>query len=185
MHNANVTPLWPLRPGHMVIVLRPDGVNAVPELALGEVMIMVTNSGARGANHDWTPSVDSIGALLFVHVRVFTPSFLHTYSMLSCAELGCVTNLRVPRTHLIFSLATASADIQKVDMVSNPHHPFRYITLGTFSVQILRALEQRKNDVASCVHDLVKKESARQKSTESSSGMPGNNNEAVRSDGDE
>ncbi|KAA1468573.1 hypothetical protein DENSPDRAFT_814932 [Dentipellis sp. KUC8613] len=171
MHNGNITSLCPLRSGHFVAALRPDTKDSVPEIVLAEVVTMYTTTGARGAKHDWTASVTSVGSSSYIVGRVFTPSYMHTYSSLSCAALGCATFLRIPRTHVMFSFASASSDIRAVDMVVDPNHPFHYITLGSFPTHILKALEQRSSDIFNCIQALIKLESQRQSIPDPSSSI--------------
>ncbi|KIJ11563.1 hypothetical protein PAXINDRAFT_15559 [Paxillus involutus ATCC 200175] len=59
--NANISDLLPLRPGHFIAVLRQQNQKEVPEILLGEVIALYTNSGARGAKHEAISSVNSAG----------------------------------------------------------------------------------------------------------------------------
>lgn len=119
------------------------------------VIAMYTNSGARGARHEHTEAIHSVGAPSYVNVLIYRHSHLNTYMSLACSELECNTFLRVPRTHVLFSFATPSATQDRQDFLADSSHPLAYITLSPFAATIFKTLCDRKTDVAAAVSLLV------------------------------
>ncbi|KAH7919930.1 hypothetical protein BV22DRAFT_1199252 [Leucogyrophana mollusca] len=156
MHNANITDFTPLAPGHFVAVLKPGKQKDQPEILLGEVLTMYTNSGGRGSQHCWIPCVNRVGIPSYVNIRVFRLSFGCTYSSMSCPPLGASSFMRIPQTHIIFSFATASRDIIIRSIETDNAHPFTLVTLCPFSTGIMQALCHRIHAVHAAVQLLIK-----------------------------
>ncbi|KAI0054490.1 hypothetical protein BV25DRAFT_1922630 [Artomyces pyxidatus] len=155
MHTANISDIKPLEAGHFVIVLAPTTVDKPPEVLLGEVTTMYTNSGARGARHEWISSARSVGIPSYINIRVYRHSHGNSYTSLACTSLGCATFLRIPRTHIIFSLATASHAFVRVDTRTDAGHPFGFVTLCAFSQGILKVLCDHRVAVSAAVRSLL------------------------------
>ncbi|KAI0067574.1 hypothetical protein BV25DRAFT_1876116 [Artomyces pyxidatus] len=155
MQIANITEIWPLRVGNFVLVLRPATKKEKPEILLGEVLAMYTNSGARGAKHDWISSISSVGAPSYINVQVFRLSYGSTYTSLSCSTLGCSTFLRIPRTHILFSLATAIS-LRKTGCSSDPAYPVSVVALDPFSEGIINILKDRVQAVSDAVAEVIR-----------------------------
>jgi len=115
------------------------------------VLTMYTNSGARRANHDWVPTVESVGAPSYIVVQAYCCQFLQMYSTLACPKLDCVTFLCVPHSHILFSLASVNLQIQQSKVL-----PFEFVTLGKFPLDTLQFFEDNIHMVILSVKELSK-----------------------------
>ncbi|KAI0060330.1 hypothetical protein BV25DRAFT_977826 [Artomyces pyxidatus] len=157
MFNANVSDIKPLEPGHFVLVVAPGSIKKgkqTANLLLAEVITLYTHTGARGVMHEWAPAARSIGDPSYINVQVYRKMYGNTYTSVSCQSLGCATFLRIPRTHFIFSLATASASITRKDVQTDAGHPFSFVTLCSFSSALVTSLSTRSADLSLAVLQL-------------------------------
>lgn len=95
-------------------------------LTLYTVMTIYTNSGAKGANHEWTPSVDHLGSVSYVSLRMFAQLSRAKFTSVVCAELDCSSFVHLPPTHILFSLATFPIQVQPL--------PFAELTSSILSL---------------------------------------------------
>ncbi|KAJ6528169.1 hypothetical protein B0H19DRAFT_1083694 [Mycena capillaripes] len=102
VYSANISQINPLKDGHFVLAMKAVGTAA--EIVLGQVLTMY----AKNTNHDWVPSVDSVGAPSYIYVQTYRPLGGGFFTSMSCEKLGCPTFLQIPRTHILFSLASFS-----------------------------------------------------------------------------
>lgn len=115
---------------------------------------MYTHSGARGAKHEWVPSVNLIGILSYVNVHVFRVSHGFTYSSLSSPALQSATFMHVPPTHVLFSFGAFSTAISHHSMTTDAAHPFALTTLCPESTNIMQNLCTDPQVVSDCVKAL-------------------------------
>ncbi|KAK7691172.1 hypothetical protein QCA50_006275 [Cerrena zonata] len=160
MYTANITSSNPLRPGSLVVALQP-GTDAkkAPVIILGEVVTLYSTSGAKGARHDWIDEIKSVGDPSYVMVQVYTHSHGSTYTSLTCKSLECNTFLRLPRTHLIFSLPwdpTATATPSRRDISADAAHPMTFVTLSPQSTAIFLVLLSNSIPISNAVRALTK-----------------------------
>jgi hypothetical protein len=113
---------------------------------------MYTTSGARNAQHQWIPSITSVGMPSYINVRAYRPFSGETLSSLSCSQLGCSSFLRVPRERILFSLA--SCVIARSDNMTPAGQPYVLATLPAFAANILRLLQSRAIQVFSSIKEL-------------------------------
>lgn len=73
-------------------------------------------------------------------------------SSTACAKLGAATFLRIPRTHILFSLASCTITIVKTTTGDN--QPYTLATLDAFSSKILTYLQLHLDHVAASVKQL-------------------------------
>ncbi|KAH9933100.1 hypothetical protein B0H21DRAFT_835847 [Amylocystis lapponica] len=155
LYSANVNSLNPLQNGHFVIVWHPKPRKE--GLLLGEVVTMYSKSDGRGMNHDWLPSTHSLGVPSYVNIQVYSAlSGTTTYSSLACKELGSTTFLRIPRTHIIFSLASSAKSIKKGNLAMPDGTNFETVMLDLFSAGLMETLQGRATQIAQAVKDLKK-----------------------------
>ncbi|KAF8841420.1 hypothetical protein BDN67DRAFT_967167 [Paxillus ammoniavirescens] len=147
--NANISDLLLLQPGHFITVLRQQNQKAVPEILLGKVIALYTNSGACGAKHEAISSVNSAGMPSYTMVRIYRPSHGSSYTSLACPSLGAAAFIRVPSTHILFSFAASSGSILRIDITTDAAHPFELITLCPLSSAVMQGLHARVNSRAS------------------------------------
>ncbi|KAJ6609212.1 hypothetical protein B0H10DRAFT_2226075 [Mycena sp. CBHHK59/15] len=100
MYLANIMELNPLKPDDFVIVLKPSG--ATSEVVLGTVITMYTKS----TMHDWIPNVSSVGLPSYIYISVYRQFAGAMFTSIACEKLSCPTVLQIPRTHILFSLAS-------------------------------------------------------------------------------
>jgi hypothetical protein len=113
---------------------------------------MYTTSGARNAQHQWIPSITSVGIPSYINVQVFRPFSGDTLSSLSCSQLGCSSFLRVPRERILFSLA--SCVIPRSDNTTPAGQPYVLATLPAFAAEILQILRSKSVQVFSSIKEL-------------------------------
>ncbi|KAI0690476.1 hypothetical protein BC835DRAFT_1307880 [Cytidiella melzeri] len=154
MHDANITSFYPLRPGNFVLVWQSaDLASRKTELMLGRVVTLYTKNNSRASKHAWTHSVDSIGMPLYVAVQTYTVFTGSTYSSNSCKSLDCPTFLNVPRTHVVFSLASFERTIL-THTISLGAQEIDTVTLCTESTQLLLTLTLRQDDLSKSIKRL-------------------------------
>ena len=113
---------------------------------------MYTTSGARNAQHQWIPSITTIGMPSYINIRAYRPFSGDTLSSLSCSQLGCSSFLRVPCERVLFSLA--SCVISRSDNMTPAGQPYVPATLPAFAANILRLLQSRAIQVFSSIKEL-------------------------------
>jgi len=153
-HIANVTSFNPLNPGNLIIALR---TGKKEEVILGEVITMYSKGEGKGSKHEWIPSTPSIGVLSYVYVRTFNVFAGNgMFSSMTCPSLSSSTILQIPRTHILFSLASSAPDITSQELKTMNGHPFSLLTLDKYSVSALEAFCQRSNELYKAVKILQK-----------------------------
>jgi hypothetical protein len=113
---------------------------------------MYTTSGARNAQHQWIPSITSVGIPSYTNVWVFRPFSGDTLSSLSCSQLGSSSFLRVPRERILFSFA--SCVISRSDNMTPAGQPYVLATLPAFAANILRILQAQSIQVFLSIKEL-------------------------------
>ena len=103
---------------------------------------MYTTSGARNAQHQWIPSITSVGIPSYTNVWVFRPFSSDTLSSF----------LRVPRERILFSFA--SCVISRSDNMTPAGQPYVLATLTAFAANILRILQAQSIQVFSSIKEL-------------------------------
>ncbi len=88
----------------------------------------------------------------YTNVRVFRPFSGDTLSSLSCSQLGCSSFLRVPREHILFSLA--SCVISHSNNMTHTGQPYVLATLPPFAANILQILRSKSVQVFSSIKEL-------------------------------
>ncbi|KZV71006.1 hypothetical protein PENSPDRAFT_685015 [Peniophora sp. CONT] len=157
VHNADITPEMPLAPKDLVSFARPGRQDEPASMLLGQVITMYTNSGAKNASHDHIPTITSVGTPSYVYVQVFVWTYGNVFSSIACPQLHTSTFMRVPRTHLIMSLARdRSLNSEKVIIPGS--RPLVHITLGAWSFGVERYLRTREDDIVCAVRALLKKQ---------------------------
>lgn len=91
-----------------------------------KVLTIYTNTGAKGANHEWTASADHLGSLSYLSLQMFAPLSWAKFTSVMCAELDCSSFAHLPPTHVLFSLATFPIQVQPL--------PFAELTCSILSV---------------------------------------------------
>ncbi|KAI0059004.1 hypothetical protein BV25DRAFT_1918911 [Artomyces pyxidatus] len=125
------------------------------ELIIGEVVSMYTHTGASGVKREWTAPVRSIGEPSYINILVYRQPCGNSYSSVSRAHPGCATFLRIPRTHSVFS--PASARTSRADLAADASHPFVLVTLQcSFSNNLVASLNitGRVADISPAVQQL-------------------------------
>ncbi|KAJ7077204.1 hypothetical protein C8R43DRAFT_1083442 [Mycena crocata] len=156
MHSANITILNPLKPGHLVSAMKPSGIPSRPEIIVGEVVTMYT----KNTNHDWIPQTTSVGTPSCVYVLVYKQVGGPLFTSMSCATLACPTYLQIPRSHLLFSLASFTGIDRQA--ITSAGHPLTLLTLCADSFSLLLSLHERRQVLQGCVLDLSKKAKSKQ-----------------------
>ncbi|KAJ6524888.1 hypothetical protein DFH09DRAFT_1372073 [Mycena vulgaris] len=151
MYLANITEFNPLLPGHLVIALKSTGKNS-SEVVLGEVLTMYT----KNTMHDWLPMAASVGSPSYVYIAVYSPIAGHMFTSMSCPKLACGSIIQIPRTHLLFSLASYSRTIQRQAIPTTEGHPHVLLTLCEASSALLREIRANQLSFHSAVAQLVK-----------------------------
>ncbi|KAI0026402.1 hypothetical protein K488DRAFT_75370, partial [Vararia minispora EC-137] len=136
-------------PSSYVTVLRPTVGKEASEVVLAKVSSIYTTSGARGAAHGYVDSVSSIEELSYIAVQAYKLSHGAIFTSLACPECGCMTFLRIPHTHVIFSFSTASFTSTAVG--DNWAFPITLVTADDFTMELLRRLWDRTGDVQAAV----------------------------------
>jgi hypothetical protein len=109
---------------------------------------MYSKGEGKGSKHEWIPAAQSIGVLSYVYVKIFK-SFAgnNMFSSMTCPSLSSSTILQVPRTHVLFSLASSAPKIASQELKTTDGHPFSLITLDPYSTTIFEAFRQRSNEL--------------------------------------
>ncbi|KAJ7683601.1 hypothetical protein B0H17DRAFT_1137725 [Mycena rosella] len=147
MHLANITEFNPLKPGHYFLALKPGA----REVILCEVITLYT----KNTNHDWIPAAMSVGTPSYVYASVYLPFAGATFTSMFCPSLACGTFLRIPRTHILFSLASFAAAIQRQDLRTADGYPHALVTLCAKSQALYDTLRANQNSLFSAVVQLV------------------------------
>ncbi|KIM68189.1 hypothetical protein SCLCIDRAFT_106465 [Scleroderma citrinum Foug A] len=154
MLTGNVSDIIPLQRGHFIVVLHPHTKNKTPEILLGEVEAIYTNSGACGSKHEWIESVNKVGVPSYVMVRVFHPSHGMAYSSLAFHPLQASAFIRIPASHILFLFATLSSSFSRISLASDHAHPFQLVTLCPTAAMVMDKLCDKVVLVLTCVRDL-------------------------------
>ncbi len=64
---------------------------------------------------------------------------------MTCLSLSSSTILQVPRTHVLFSLASSAPKISSQMLKTTGGHPFSLVTLDTYTATIFEALHQHSD----------------------------------------
>ncbi|KAJ6597640.1 hypothetical protein DFH09DRAFT_1272270 [Mycena vulgaris] len=147
MHLANITDYNPLKPDDFVIVLKNG---AVPQVLLATVMTMYT----KNTNHDWIPTATSVGTPSYIHVSVYRQFAGAIFSSMACGILSCPTVLQIPRTHILFSLASFTK-ITRQAVPTAEGYPHMLATLCPSSLELLQKLRLSQTALAAAVLHLA------------------------------
>ncbi|KAJ7745879.1 hypothetical protein DFH07DRAFT_924502 [Mycena maculata] len=148
MYLANMTEINPLKPDDFVIVLKPGG-GATSEVLLGTVITMYTKS----TMHDWIPNAPSVGLPSYIYVSVYRQFAGTLFSSIACEKLACPTVLQIPRTHVLFSLA--SFKITRQDIPTSEKYPHTMATLDPDSMALFHKMRQTQAALNAAVRELV------------------------------
>ncbi|KAF5370922.1 hypothetical protein D9615_009812 [Tricholomella constricta] len=140
---ANVSELQPLSSGHFIVALSP--VSGKIEVILGEVITIYSKGSGKGAKHEWVPQINNLGVASYVYVRKFVPLAGNTvFSALACQQLSSATFLQIPRTHLLFSLASHPIT-RAANTISVNSTDFDLVTLGNLPSTIFANFVERRD----------------------------------------
>ena len=119
---------------------------------------MYSKSEAKSARHEWIPSASNTGILSYVYVRTFAPfAGDNMFTSMTCPTLSSSTILQIPRTHILFSLASSSADISVQSLRSSDGHPLSILTFDTgYSAKLFNLLREQC-DALYAAAELLKK----------------------------
>lgn len=155
-HLGNITPYNPLTLGRFIVAVSP--VAGRQRIVLGEVVAMYSKSAGKGAKHEWREELTSLGAASYVSARVYSPMAGHSvFTSLDCAELSAPTLLHIPRTHILFSLASFSSSVKKQTVPlpgSVAGHSFDIVTLCATSSILFSSLCSRQREISLALVDL-------------------------------
>ncbi|KAJ7755628.1 hypothetical protein DFH07DRAFT_959275 [Mycena maculata] len=157
VYSANISDLNPLKDGHFMLAMKPSA-STRPEIILGEVLTMYS----KNTNHDWIAQTTSVGTPLYIYL------------------LGTSSFLQIPRTHLLFSLASFSK-IQWQDIASKD--PVALVTLCADSLALYQAFHQARSALQVSIQELSK--SAKSKKAEDVAHVSGDSEESSFESGDE
>ncbi|CAK5278910.1 unnamed protein product [Mycena citricolor] len=146
MFCANVTEINPIKPSDFMIVLHP----ATRQVVLCEVATMYT----RTSTHEWIPAAYSVGTPSYVYAWLYTSLAGNIFSSIACKKLSCPTILQIPRTHILYSLASFSG-ISQQDVTTVGGHPHKLVTLCADSLMVMQVLSEVTPAVNSAVNALV------------------------------
>lgn len=122
---------------------------------------MYTNSGARGAAHEWIDTITSVGEPSYIAVQAFRSSHSTTYTSALCSALGSATFLLIPRTHVLLSLAASAAAFRITSLSDDAAYPFQqHVTLDPTTHKTFNDLKGKLGDVAIAVRGARGKVSA-------------------------
>ncbi|KAF6742097.1 hypothetical protein DFP72DRAFT_1109656 [Ephemerocybe angulata] len=148
-YSANISSLLPLLPGHFVIAL--SGVKDRPQVFLGEVAAMYTKGAGKHGSHKRLAKLENLGAASYIYVRKFASMAFDNldFTSLDCPSLASPTYLQVPRTHVVFSLASFSRSITT--------QTIRNLTLATLcpeSSTLFTLFQGHRDALYACVKEL-------------------------------
>ena len=104
---------------------------------------MYSKGEGKNSRHEWIPSTDNIGILSYLYIRVFAPFAGDSmFNSMSCQSLSSSSLIQIPRSHILFSLTSASKDIIVQQMNSPAGHPLSLVTLCSYSTSILLQFRQ-------------------------------------------
>ncbi|KAJ6521817.1 hypothetical protein DFH09DRAFT_1424506 [Mycena vulgaris] len=146
MHLANITDYNPLKPDDFVFFLKPG---TAPEVLLGTVTTMVT----KNTHHDLIPSATSVGTPSYIYVAVYRRFLGGIFSSIACETLSCPMTLQIPRTHILFSLA--SFKITRQVLPTAEGYPHTLATLCPSSPELLQKLRQSQTALSAAVKQLA------------------------------
>ncbi|KAJ7461042.1 hypothetical protein FB451DRAFT_1371356 [Mycena latifolia] len=147
LYSGNINEMHTLQDGHFVLAMAPGG--APFEIIVGEVLTIYS----KNTHHDWIPFAPSVGTPSYIYVRVYRQFAGSLFSSLSCQKLGTSTFLQIPRTHILFSLA--SFKIQREDVLTAAH-PLTLLTLGKDSMVLFDAFHEDRNALHLAIAELAR-----------------------------
>lgn len=110
---------------------------------------------SKNTHHDWIPLAASVGTPSYIYVRVYRQFGGALFSSMSCPKLACSAFLQIPRTHILFSLASFSK-IKRQD-VPTAGHPLTLITLCKDSLALFDVFHTQRNALSLSLQELAKK----------------------------
>ncbi|KAJ6599545.1 hypothetical protein B0H10DRAFT_2441262 [Mycena sp. CBHHK59/15] len=78
--------------------------------------------------HDWIPNTTSIGTPSYICIAVYRQFAGSLFSSVACKKLSCPTILQIPRTNILFSLA--SYRITRQSIPTQEGYPHTMATLS-------------------------------------------------------
>lgn len=116
------------------------------------VVAMYTKGSYSGAKYESISEAHSVGLSSNVYVKVYASFAGAIFTSIACPTLACATYLQIPRTHIVFSLA--SYPIERQDITSADAHPFTMITLGSTTATLHQEFVRATNAVDASVRAL-------------------------------
>lgn len=99
---------------------------------------MYSKGDSKNARHEWTPSVENIGLLSNIYIRIFSSiAGTSMFTSMSYPSLSSSTILPIP---LLFSCPSASVTVQQLKTTEG--RPFSLITLDQHAATILASLRK-------------------------------------------
>ncbi|CAK5278894.1 unnamed protein product [Mycena citricolor] len=140
MFCANVTEINPIKPSDFMIVLHPATRQWQPCI--------------QGLRHMSGSQLPTASERHHTYMRGFTLLSLGTSSPPSRVKSCHVPILQIPRTHILYSLASFSG-ISQQDVTTVGGHPHKLVTLCADSLMVMQVLSEVTPAVNSAVNALV------------------------------
>ncbi|KAJ6594796.1 hypothetical protein B0H19DRAFT_1284500 [Mycena capillaripes] len=156
MHIANISDYNPLKPGDVVVALKPTGI-APLDVVLGEVVTMYT----KNTMHDWIPMTTSIGTPSYICISVYSPVAGRIFTSMSCPKLACGSIIQIPRTHLLFSFASFNKIRRQDTPTAEEGYPHVLLTLCETSSALFQTFRKNRVSLHTAVQELVKMSKSR------------------------
>jgi hypothetical protein len=179
MYSANISPINPLKSGHFVLAMKPSTGHVQTQVILGEGLSVTTSftAGAdlsivltmytKSTHHDWISIAESVGTPSYIYVLVYLQLGGNFFSSLTCQALGCPTVLQIPRTHILFSLA--SYTIARQASPTADGHPHTLVTLCKDSHALFQIFQQHSKGLHVAIDGLAKSVKAKGKNADGGS----------------
>ncbi|KAJ2915314.1 hypothetical protein MD484_g5089, partial [Candolleomyces efflorescens] len=153
-HIANISQFVPLAPGNLVIALSP--VATCREVILGEVITMYSKGPGKNSKHEWIKSMDKLGVASYIYVRKLSAMAGDSvFTSLTCPTLSSPTYLQIPRTHLLFSLASFSQSIS-IQSISVNGNDFNLVNLCSISAGLFNVFNSNCDELYEALKVLLR-----------------------------
>lgn len=165
VYSANISELNPLKDGQFVLAMKPGGAPSEIIVAEGLYCRLVYQVNAdhfpivltmysKSTNHDWIPLANSVGTPSYIYVQAYQPFGGAMFSSMCYQKLSCSTFLQIPRTHILFSLASFPR-IQRQEVAGD--NPVLLVTLCKDSFELYEAFHRQRNALHLSIQELGKK----------------------------
>ncbi|KAJ6537582.1 hypothetical protein B0H10DRAFT_2141861 [Mycena sp. CBHHK59/15] len=107
----------------------------------------------KNTMHDWILNTTSVGTPSYICIAVYRQFAGSLFSSVACEKLSCPTVLQIPRTHILFSLA--SYRITRQSIPTQEGYPHTMATLCAASLKLFQTLHQGQVALQAAVRELV------------------------------